>query len=217
MSTQGDVTKRPLPPGWRWVKLSDLIVTLESGSRPRGGALGIGSGVPSISAEHMLPNGTFDFSSLRYVPYEYYETMKRGHIRRGDILIVKDGATTGKTCFIDDTFPFRVAVVNEHVFILRVDNSQITPAFLFFWLWGPEGQSAIRANYQGSAIGGITQTFVEKVLVPVPRLPEQERLIAVLREQMAAAERARKAIEEQLETINKLPAAILRKAFNGEL
>jgi len=34
---------------------------------------------------------------------------------------------------------------------------------------------------------------------------------------MAAAEKTRKALEGQLETINKLPAALLRRAFSGEL
>ncbi len=208
-------TLRPLPEGWRWVRLTDLIVCLESGSRPKGGAIGINSGVPSISAEHMMPNGTFDFSSLRYVPYNYYETMQRGRIRRGDILIVKDGATTGKTCFVNDSFPFQEAVVNEHVFICRADRSRIVPEFLFLWLWGHEGQSAIRANYQGAAIGGINQTFVQTVFVPVPDLSKQKRIVSILQEQMAAVERARRAAEEQLEAAQALPAAFIRSVFSS--
>ena len=211
-----DTTKRPLPPGWRWVRLADLIVSLESGSRPKGGVVGINSGVPSISGENMLPNGTFDFSCLRYVPLEYYETMRRGRIRRGDILIVKDGATTGKTCFVDDTFPFDAAVVNEHVFICRVDNSEIIPELLFRWLCGTEGRSAILANFQGAAIGGINQSFKQRIFVPVPCLSEQERIIAVLREQMVAVERARRAAEEQREAVKGLPAAFIRSVFSNK-
>jgi hypothetical protein len=34
---------------------------------------------------------------------------------------------------------------------------------------------------------------------------------------MAAVEQAQKASEEELETINTLPAALLRRAFEGEL
>jgi hypothetical protein len=34
---------------------------------------------------------------------------------------------------------------------------------------------------------------------------------------MAAAEHTRKALEQQLDTINKLPTALLRRAFSGEL
>ena len=118
--TQAD--RRELPEGWRWLSLGDLLISLESGSRPKGGAVGITTGVPSLSAEHITQYGTFDFSSLRFVPREFYEQMTRGHIKRSDILIVKDGATTGKTAFVDDTFPFDEAVGNEHVFLCRPNS-----------------------------------------------------------------------------------------------
>ena len=56
-----------------------------------------------------------------------------------------------------------------------------------------------------------------KLVVPLPPLDEQKRIAAILNEQMAAAERVRKAAEEELATINVLPAALLRRAFSGEL
>jgi hypothetical protein len=46
---------------------------------------------------------------------------------------------------------------------------------------------------------------------------DQQRVLGSLSEQMTAAERTRKALEEQLDTINKLPGAFLRRAFSGEL
>jgi len=73
---------RKLPPGWRWEILSRLLLGLESGSRPPEGAARITSGVPSISAEQMADQGTFDFSVMRYVPREYQQEMPRGHIRQ---------------------------------------------------------------------------------------------------------------------------------------
>jgi type I restriction enzyme S subunit len=39
----------------------------------------------------------------------------------------------------------------------------------------------------------------------------------MLKELIGSAEEACKAIEEELDAINKLPAALLRRAFNGEL
>jgi type I restriction enzyme S subunit len=52
---------------------------------------------------------------------------------------------------------------------------------------------------------------------PVPPLADQRRLAARLREQMDAAEKARAAAEAELDAINALPAALLRRAFNGGL
>jgi hypothetical protein len=49
------------------------------------------------------------------------------------------------------------------------------------------------------------------VKIPLPPLAVQQRIAAMLNEQTASAERARKAIEEELDAINKLPAALLRR------
>jgi type I restriction enzyme, S subunit len=51
----------------------------------------------------------------------------------------------------------------------------------------------------------------------VPELKVEKRVAAILSEQMAEVERLRKSVESQLDTINKLPAALLRRAFRGEL
>jgi hypothetical protein len=39
----------------------------------------------------------------------------------------------------------------------------------------------------------------------------------LLRKQMVAVAKARAAAEEELQTINALPAALLRRAFSGEI
>jgi len=52
--------------------------------------------------------------------------------------------------------------------------------------------------------------------MPLLPLPEQKRIARILNEQMAEVEKARSATEAQLETINRLPATLLRKAFRGE-
>ena len=89
-----------LPASWITCDLKTLLTSLESGSRPKGGVRGIKEGIPSIGAEHLSYKGTFDFSSIKYVPEEFATQMHKGRIKKNDILIVKDGATTGKTAFV---------------------------------------------------------------------------------------------------------------------
>jgi len=209
-------TGTELPRGWRWVRLREVLAALETGSRPGGGVVGITDGVPSVSAEQMTENGGFDFSSTRYVPREFYEDMADGRVRPDDILIVKDGATTGKVSFVDEAFAHGEAVINEHVFLCRADKRSVVPRYLFLWLWAEEGQRAIRANYRGAAIGGINRRFADTVSVPLPPLPEQKRIVAILNEQLSQVERARAAAEARLATAKALPAAYLRDVFESE-
>jgi len=110
------ISSSDLPEGWVETTLDQLLQGLESGSRPKGGVRGITEGIPSIGGEHLNENGSFRFESVKFVPYSFFERMNQGHIQTGDILIVKDGATTGKVALVRDDFPYDPAVVNEHVF-----------------------------------------------------------------------------------------------------
>jgi type I restriction enzyme S subunit len=58
---------------------------------------------------------------------------------------------------------------------------------------------------------------VESFEVCIPDLKEQKRIVGSLDEQIAATERARAAAEAQSAAINAMPAALLRRAFSGEL
>lgn len=164
------------------VKLSRLLIALENGSRPTGGVRQLTTGVPSLGGEHVLQNGKFNFENIKFVPRDYFNKMRRGIINKYDVLVVKDGATTGKTAFVGDDFPFENATVNEHVFILRVDSTLILPEYLYFFLSSEWGQAQIGREFHGGAIGGINQTFAEYLEVPLPSLIEQNRIVIFLRQ-----------------------------------
>ena len=59
----------------------------------------------------------------------------------------------------------------------------------------------------------LMNNVVKNVRVPLPPLPEQKRIAGILKEQLAAVERARAATEAQLEAAKALPAAYLREVF----
>ena len=56
-----------LPINWINAKLEDIIETLESGSRPKGGVKNIKEGIPSIGGEHLTSNGKTKVMSPLYI------------------------------------------------------------------------------------------------------------------------------------------------------
>jgi type I restriction enzyme S subunit len=58
---------------------------------------------------------------------------------------------------------------------------------------------------------------LENLAIALPPLPEQRRIAGILREQLAAVERARASLVEQTAAISALPGALLRRAFAGGL
>lgn len=163
------------------VPLSAVIGPLETGSRPRGGATA--SGVISVGGEHLNGDGGFRFERPRYIPELFAARLTKGRIRPGDVLVVKDGATTGKVALVRDDFPFPDAYVNEHVFICR-PLSHLDPRFLYHYLASPDGQRQILSDFRGAAQGGISRRFADLVQIPVaPRL-EQEAIADTIEERL---------------------------------
>ncbi|NUM40214.1 MAG: restriction endonuclease subunit S [Leptospiraceae bacterium] len=160
--------------------LSELIVELESGSRPEGGVKSSQGEVFSLGAEHLNDYGGFNFKNPRYIPLDFYLNQKKGKLAKNDILLVKDGATTGKVSFVDNSFPYKNASINEHVFRLKIDESRCVPKFLFWFLRSPKGQNQLMKDFRGATVGGITKNFINKVNFNLPPLSEQRRIVKTL-------------------------------------
>jgi len=180
--------------------LESVLLSLESGARPKGGVSADSGEIPSLGGEHVNSEGGFDFTNIKRIPRSFFETMRGGRIAQSDILVVKDGATTGKTSFVRDDFPFSDAAVNEHVFCVRVDSSKASPAFVYHFLRSERGQKAIQLDFRGATVGGISRGFATKTRIPLPPLAEQLR-IAELLDRAEALRAKRRAALAQLDAL----------------
>lgn len=172
-----DMSKK-LPQGWKKVNLKDYINVMETGKRPKGGA--ISDGIPSLGGEHINYNGQLNISldKMKFIPKEYYESLKSGKIEIGDILIVKDGATTGKVGIVKDNFPFPKACINEHLFRLKA-NEKLSQKYLYYYFKSDIGQYNILKDFRGATVGGISKGFIDMNIL-LPPLEEQERIVSIL-------------------------------------
>ena len=203
---------------WREVRLEE-ISHIESGNRPKGGVKKYIRGVPSIGGEHLNYNGTFSFEKLKYVPDEFYKQSNKGKIQKYDILIVKDGATTGKTAFVGENFPFKQAMVNEHVFLCRIINSKIYPEFVFRFLMSKEGQYRILKTKGGTAQGGINKRFSKLVKIPIPfhnnqpDLEKQKEIAQYLDNVYQKIKTLKEKIQNQITQLEEMKESILDEVF----
>ncbi len=119
---------------WEVGKLGDIIETIESGSRPKGGIdPELKFGVPSIGAENINGIGNYDYSKTKFIPEKFFLSMKKGIVKNYDVLIYKDGAYVGKKSMFGNGFPYDKCAINEHVFILRT-NKKANQFYLYFLL-----------------------------------------------------------------------------------
>ena len=136
---------------------------------------------------------------------DFFNNLKSGKIKRNDILIVKDGATTGKVSFVQKDFPFDRASINEHVFRIEIDPRNGFSKYVYLFLKSSEGKKQILNDFRGATVGGISRQFIESTKIPLPSLNDQIRIATVLT-------RAEKLIAKRKESIKALDE-LLKSTF----
>jgi type I restriction enzyme, S subunit len=150
-----------VPVEWNVYRLKFLISALESGKREPEEETPFENGAFSLGGEHVNWDGTLKLDNVRLVSEEFYNSMNQGKIRIDDTLLVKDGATIGKTALILKK-EYDKMCVNEHVFILR-PNKKINPKLLYYLIYSDCGFTQIKLTETGSAQGGVNSEFISKV------------------------------------------------------
>lgn len=153
---------------WTEVKLGE-IAEIFCGSREKGGS--VKTGIPSIGGAQINNNGKINKNEMVYISKDHFEKIKKGKLSKGDVLMVKDGATTGKVGYYDGEYD--KAAVNEHVYVIR-SNNKVRNKFLYYLLKSNEIQKSIKSYIPGQ-IGGLTLE-INNLKILLPDLPTQIKL-----------------------------------------
>ncbi len=89
--------------------------------------------------------------------------------------------------------------------------------FLAWMLRRKETVNAAMQQKTGSRMPRADMDELLNLESPIPSFETQQSIVVELNQQMQGVEQLRAPLEEQLAAINKLSAALLRQAFNGEL
>ena len=160
----------PIPEGWRVDKIANIQHTLETGKRPKGGA--VAEGVPSIGAEHIKGMGTYDYSKTKYITEEFATKLKTGKIDGYELLIYKDGGKPGyfipNFSMYGEGYPFEDCYLNEHVFKLDFNKNRGFNIFCYFFFQTEEIMNFLNAQGGKAAIPGINKNDIESINVFTP-------------------------------------------------
>jgi type I restriction enzyme S subunit len=145
--------------------------------------------------------------------------IERLRLLSGDILVVEGNGSIDQigrnAIFIADGQEW---IHQNHIIRVRLDGVAARPEFLSCFLNCDLGRAQmVKKAETTSGLYTLSAGKVASLEVPVPSLPEQDRLLSVLGEHMGQVERLMGQAGEKLAAINSLPAALLRRAFNGEL
>jgi len=201
-----------LPAGWKWVKLGEVCEL--NPKRPPldrpDSALTTFVAMPAVEER----TGTISRPEIRP-----YGEIKKGYtyFSAGDVLFAKitpcmqNGKHAVASLLIDG-----IGFGSTEFHVLR-PSKQIVSEWIHSYLRQPSVMDSAKAHFTG-AVGQqrVPADYLASLIIPLPPLPEQKRIAAILTEKMAAVEKARAAAEARLKAAKELPAAYLREVFESE-
>ena len=168
-----------IPENWTWARLSSACVSIADGDHqppPQ-----VQDGIPFLVISN-VSDGRVDFSDTRYVPKEYFDSLAEIRIPQcGDLLFTVTGSygivipvqTERKFCF------------QRHIALIKF--SCLSPDFMKLWLSSPLVYEQCRRAATGTAQKTVGLASLKGLLIPIPPLNEQKRIVQKLNTLLALA------------------------------
>jgi len=199
-----------VPPGWCWVRLIDVLTKLTDGTHHSPTNLADGD-FKYITAKNIKSEG-ISLVEISYVTAKvHHEIYARCNPKKGDILYIKDGATTGIVTINDLDEPFSML---SSVALLKL-SSHIYNRLIVEFLRSPFFYMQMRGFMKGAAITRVTLKRMAPALIPLPPLAEQHRIVAKVDELMALCDRLEATQRERESRRDRLVASSLHRLNNG--
>ncbi|MEC5270311.1 restriction endonuclease subunit S [Heyndrickxia coagulans] len=213
IETKEDYNKSSLgliPNDWKQVHLNEVAKVIDgdrSSNYPSGNDI-VDEGILFLSTKNIV-NSFFDYHDTRFISKEKFDSIKKGKLKKDDLVITMRGSIGNVARFTG--VPFQTALINAQMSIIRPTgiNSE--------YLWSSLN-SFIMPRYlqkitSGSAQPQLTKKDVEKIPIPLPPIGEQQKIALILSTWDKAIELKEKLIEQKKQQ----KKGLMQKLLTGEV
>ena len=205
-----------IPESWKWVQIRDIAIKITDGTHHSPANYEQGK-YRYVTAKNIKNQGV-TLTNITYVSEDVHnEIFARCNPEHGDVLLIKDGATTGVVTVNNLIEPFSML---SSVALLKMP-SLMSAWYLVYVMRSDLLYKAVRAQMKGTGITRITLKQIELMTIPLPPLAEQKRIVAKIEELLPYLDRYEKAWNRLEEFNRRFPAdmqkSILQMAIQGKL
>jgi len=197
-----------LPEGWEWVRLGNVARKITDGTHHSPPNIETGDFM-YVSAKNIKNEGVL-LKEITFVTKAIHnEIFSRCDPEFGDILYIKDGATTGITTINNLREPFSML---SSVALIKVPNGLLN-YFLLVALRSPYFYEEMRSGMTGVAITRVTLNKLNSAIVPLPPIYEQHRIVAKVDELFALCDALKERLAQSQTTQNLLAESVVAQAL----
>ena len=159
-----------LPDNWNWASLREITLSISDGSHnppPNNG-----SGIPLLSAANINDNSILMNEISRWITNEEWKIEnQRTNIEVGDVLLTIVGSI-GRSAVVQNNNHF---ALQRSVAVIK--PCLINPLYLMHIVQSPQIQKWLTDNSKGTAQKGIYLNALSLMIIPIPPLAEQARIV----------------------------------------
>ena len=177
----------PTDPDWPLLRFQDAPFEIIDGDR--------GTNYPS--KEDLSPSGYclflntknvrsdgFSFSEMQFVSKEKDQVLRKGKLRRGDVVLTTRG-TIGNTGLYGESVEFDNIRINSGMLIFRPDTAKLSASFLFHFFQSESFRTQRDAIVSGSAQPQLPIRSLSEATIPLPPLATQQTIVAEIEAEQA--------------------------------
>ena len=199
-----------IPDNWVWCRLGEICHKITDGTHHSPTNIENGD-FKYITAKNIKSHG-IDLSNITFISREIHnEIYSRCNPTIGDILYIKDGATTGVVTInnIEEEFSMLSSVA------LFKTSPLINNEYLVHLLRSPFIYKLIRNDMSGVAITRVTLQKINNFPIPLPPLSEQKAIVAKVEGLLGNISLLESENTAQQIDVQRLMGAVLQEAFGG--
>ncbi|MBA3701121.1 MAG: restriction endonuclease subunit S, partial [Planctomycetes bacterium] len=175
-----------LPESWKWIRLIDLFPEFQNGASSRGDKVGVPIVVLRLAD---ITRRRISLNDTRTIQIDRKDAEKY-NLRHGDTLITRvNGSADIVGTFVPVELDVR-AIYCDHFIRMRIDPSAMNPAFIVLLGAARLVRSQIEVLFITTAgQKTVNQGHIGSLIIPLPPLAEQQRIVAKVDELMALCDR----------------------------
>ena len=170
-----------IPKSWAWVRFSDIAV-FENGDRSSRYPVEsdyVPDGIPFFGAKDMGEK-YMEYSSVRFITPQKFEELGNGKLKDGDFVCLLRG-NVGKTRIYKENEKYHTGFICAQMLIIRCIESSIQK-YVYTVINSQYYCRAIESKITGTAVRQLPAKEVANILVPLPPLAEQRRIVQRIEE-----------------------------------
>lgn len=157
-----------------------------------------------------------DFKNQKtFISVETSNAFPRTILEAGDLIMAARGATIGKTAYV--TSEFSGFNINANLLRLKPNPTRLDGKYFWHFIKSPLGQEQFQVLVTSTAKETITVPKLKTILVPLPSIEKQQKIVQYLDDLQAKINSLKKLQAETEKELNALLPSILDKAFKGKL